>query len=334
MTTIDTTAVAAPTTVSAKTAKQRAATAAAAERMETTTFGIEIETVGRARSVVAGAVASVVAPTSTAFAIRAVDGYMGDTNYEVTADDGRVWIVMRDGSLAGGGAEIVSPILKGAADVALLQAVVRAVRATGARSTSADNCGIHVHVGLVDAAPVVVARLAKLTHRVDAVVRQAIAIDPARAGYAKPLPEAFVRNVGNPATRDALMSAWSRHVGGGYYRPSRYDNTRYHGCNLNSWFVRGTAEFRYFNGTLHAGEIRSYVTLCLALVAKAHAGAVSTTPLKVRNGNVRGAFYAFLLHHGGLGLKGDAYKAVLHHLTKHLPGDAPSQARAAARAVA
>lgn len=306
---------------------------AAAAIMAETTFGIEIETVGRSIATVAAAVVAGLATVGTAARYSAGTGYRGCD--EVLLDDGRAWQVMRDGSLENGGAEIVSPILKGAADMAALQAIVRAVRACGAVSSASRNCGIHVHVGLVNAAPVVVARLAKLTNRIDAVLRQAIAIGANREHYARPLPAAFVRNVGNPTTRTELQASWTRHVAGGYYMPSRYDGSRYHGCNLNSWFVRGTAEFRYFNGTLHAGEVRAYVTLCLALVAKAHAGNVASTPLRAhRTGGVRKAFYQFLLHHGGLGLKGEANKAVLHHLTKHLPGTAPNHAAAAARAVA
>ena len=43
--------------------------------------------------------------------------------------------------------------------------------------------------------------------------------------------------------------------------PQRYDQTRYHGLNLNSLFFRGTIELRYFKGTLHAGEVKAYLQL-------------------------------------------------------------------------
>ena len=35
----------------------------------------------------------------------------------------------------------------------------------------------------------------------------------------------------------------------------------------NSLFFRGTIELRYFNGTLHAGEVKAYVQLALAMAA-------------------------------------------------------------------
>lgn len=301
----------------------------AAQRMADTTFGIEIETVGASRGRVAKAVIDGLATVNIVATCTELTGYAGSDLYKVRMADGREWTVMRDGSLADGGAEIVSPILK-QADMPALQAIVRAVRAAGARSRSEDNCGIHVHVGMVNADAVVVARLAKLVARVDDVLRDAIRLDPRRGDYAKKLPEAFVRNVGNPSDATQLRAAWAKHVGGGFYNPSRYDRTRYHGLNLNSWFVRGTAEFRYFNGTLHAGEIRAYVTFCLAMVAKAHAGTVASTPLKVTNGDARHAFYVFLQRHAGLGLKGKDNHAVLHHLTKNLPGTCPDHSAAEA----
>ena len=35
--------------------------------------------------------------------------------------------------------------------------------------------------------------------------------------------------------------------------------------NLHSVFSKGTIEFRLFNSTLHAGEVKSYIQLCLAI---------------------------------------------------------------------
>jgi hypothetical protein len=67
---------------------------------------------------------------------------------EITAADGRVWKAMRDGSLhclSGKSAEIVSPICT-YEDIETVQAVVRAVKAAGAKVNY--TCGIHVHVGV------------------------------------------------------------------------------------------------------------------------------------------------------------------------------------------
>ena len=36
-----------------------------------------------------------------------------------------------------------------------------------------------------------------------------------------------------------------------------YNSSRYHGSNIHATFTKGTVEFRLFNGTLHAGEIKA-----------------------------------------------------------------------------
>lgn len=55
---------------------------------------------------------------------------------------------------------------------------------------------------------------------------------------------------------------WYNGYGGRYIH---YDDSRYHGLNLHSVFSKGTIEFRMFNSTLHAGEVKSYIQLCLAI---------------------------------------------------------------------
>ena len=46
-----------------------------------------------------------------------------------------------------------------------------------------------------------------------------------------------------------------------------YNSSRYHGINLHAFFTKGTVEFRLFNGTTHAGKIKSYIQFCLAISA-------------------------------------------------------------------
>ena len=78
---------------------------------------------------------------------------------------------------------------------------------------------------------------------------------------------------------------------------------------------------RYFNGTLHAGVVKSYVQLTLALVAKALEAKAASS--KRREFNVATAKYdwrVFLVSH--LGMVGDEFKTARLHLTKHLAGSA------------
>jgi hypothetical protein len=99
--------------------------------MKTLKFGIEIETVGLGWAGLAAAIQRVVGGRTE----------HGSNGMLVHAADGRVWSVVRDGSLSGCiNGEIVSPILA-YGDLETLQNLVREVRKAGARVDS--SCGIH-----------------------------------------------------------------------------------------------------------------------------------------------------------------------------------------------
>ena len=52
----------------------------------------------------------------------------------------------------------------------------------------------------------------------------------------------------------------------GYAKPNpeHYDSARYRAINLNNVWRTGTVEFRLFNGTTHAEEVKAHIQLCLA----------------------------------------------------------------------
>lgn len=102
--------------------------------------------------------------------------------------------------------------------------------------------------------------------------------------------------------------------------PSRYHQSRYHGLNLNSLFFRGTIEFRLFNGTLHAGEVKAYIQLVLALAANALSSKAASS--KRRDFDPATAKYDFRVVLLRLGLIGDEFKTARLHLTKRLAGSA------------
>lgn len=282
-------------------------------------FGVEIETIGVKRESLAKAVAKIL--HLPADAVVHAGGYYDKWTVKVL--DGRVWTFMSDASLSGGtqNAEIVSPILT-YADLEMLQEVIRAARERGAKVDS--SCRVHVHV---DAAPfdgVGLARLAKLVYQQEELLLAALGVQDARSSrWCKRVDEDFIKRLsaGRPADRNALLTAWYDDE-----QPMRsaarehYHQSRYHGLNLHSVQFRGTVEFRYFEGTLHAGEIKTYVQLCLAIAAKAlHA---RTAVARKRAFNPATAKYdvrVFLLR---LGLIGDEFKTARHHLLKRLEGSA------------
>lgn len=276
----------------------------ASDTLKTLKFGIEIETVGLPRAKLAEVIASV------------TGGTVEHTYRASTVSTG--WTVCRDGSLSGGenSGEIVSPILT-YSDIETLQNIVRAVRKAGAKVD--DSTGIHVHVdgSRLDARTVAI--LAKTVHKHEALLEKALQVsETRRARYCKPVPAHFIAALAKaPKSLDDVRKAWY----GGDIRADRYNQTRYHGLNLNSFFYRGTVEFRYFNGTLHAGEIKSYVQLCLAFVAKA-LDAKGGANAKQRPFVWETSKYDFRCTLLKLGLIGDEFETARLHLTKHLGGSA------------
>jgi len=283
--------------------------ARAEETMAALTFGVEIETYGIGIERAARAVAGVLGSTD----VRNDGGYYG--RYTVGMADGRRWTVLSDGSITGGnGAEVVTPILRGDGDLETLREVARALRAAGAKSDADGGCGVHVHVGLGPFDIPTVARVAKIVGKYDGFIRKALGIAPARARWCAPLPAETIHAVGRARTRDALARAWygERDLRSISYRiGTHYDGSRYHGLNLHSYFYtgRGTAEFRYFDGTLHAGKIASYVHLARALVAKAATtSGASAIPAEY---DTLGKATALLAN---LSLAGEKYKTLRFHL--------------------
>jgi len=276
-------------------------------------FGIEIETVGLSRLNIASAIAGVI-PGSR------IEGYDACS---VIMQDGRKWNIVPDGSLTGAHrgpnelcGEIVSPILT-IADLEMLQEIIRAVRAAGARSDS--STGIHIHVDGSRFEAKTLLNLVNMVHKQEKLIERALGVSHHRLNsYSKSINQEFIARLGTRTVRSMadLNAAWYGTQEA--VRPSRYDHSRYHGLNLNSLFYRGTIEFRYFNGTLHAGEVKAYVLFVLAIAERALAAkSTSRARRQCDEQNVRWAFRVFLK---SLGLIGPEFKVYRAHLLKNLPG--------------
>ena len=97
--------------------------------------------------------------------------------------------------------------------------------------------------------------------------------------------------------------------------------------NLHATFTKGTIEFRLFQfdkpsaerrGGLHAGQLKSYIQLCLALSQMAKE-AKFASPKPQQNENSKYAMRTWLLR---LGFIGDEFETAREILTKRLSGDA------------
>jgi hypothetical protein len=241
--------------------------------------------------------------------------------------DGRHWTVESDASVTDPSAEVVSPVCRWE-DIEMVQKLVRALRSAGAKVD--ESCGIHIHVGLGLHTPKTLRNLVNIVNAKEDLITQALGISYSRRErWCKPVEPAFLEalNRRKPATMDTFAELWYKHSGGSSYDWRRcagrhYDSSRYHLLNLHATFSTErparTIEFRAFNATLHAGEIKSYIQLCLAISAQAlHSKSASYA--RPETDNPKYTFRCWLLR---LGFIGEEFETARMHLTKRLPGNA------------
>lgn len=199
-------------------------------------------------------------------------------------------------------------------DIPTIQELVRRLRHAGAICN--QTTGIHIHV---DAAPYDAKSLRTLVNIVaskEDMIYHALKVGDWRSGYCQKTESRFLEELNRkkPKTMAQLERIW-------YDGPSRanyhYDSSRYRLCNLHSVFGKGTVEFRAFNSTLHAGVLRSYITLCLAISNQALTQR-SASARPTHSENEKYTFRCWLLR---LGLNGDEFKNVRKHLLSHLEGN-------------
>jgi len=288
--------------------------------MKTQTFGIEIETTGLGRRRTAEVIAEFFGTTA-----QYVGAHLDD--WKVPMPDGRRWTVEKDGSVTDPSAEVVSPVCRWE-DIEMVQKVVRALRKAGAKVD--HTCGIHIHVGLGEHTPKTLRNLVNIVNAKEDLLTQSLGISYSRRGrWCKPVEPEFLEalNRRKPTTMEAFAELWYKHNSEDGYNwrmcaRHHYDRSRYHLLNLHATFSTErpahTIEFRAFNATLHAGEIKSYIQLCLAISAQA-LHSKSASPTRPETDNPKYTFRCWLLR---LGFIGDEFETARGHLLKRLPGNA------------
>ena len=134
--------------------------------------------------------------------------------------------------------------------------------------------------------------------------------------YCKKMDEELVNRIKarKPQTMQAIKDIWYNERNAGYH--SHYHQSRYHLLNLHSFFTNGTVELRGFNSTLHAGKIKAYILLALALNHQALTQAKASSK-KSQDENEKFAMRVYL---NRIGFIGAEYKNYRDHLIKHLDG--------------
>ena len=245
---------------------------------------------------------------------------------------GREWKFQKDVSIEGPDSEkceMVTPILT-YDDIELLQELIRRLRKAGAKSDATRGCGVHIHIGAAGHTPQSLRNLANIMASHEELIAEALDLDRGRMDrYCRTVDPDFLQELNSrrPKTMAQLADIWYTSQGENFGRERHYNGSRYHMLNLHATFTKGTIEFRLFqfdapaNGRkngLHAGQLKSYIQLCLALSQMAK-DLKNASPKPQQHENPKYAMRTWLLR---LGFIGDEFKTARDILTRRLPGDA------------
>ena len=213
--------------------------------------------------------------------------------------------------------------------MATLQELIRQLRHAGAKSDASRGCGVHIHIGAKGHTPQTLRNLANIMASHESLIADALNLDRGRMRrYCRTVDPRFLETLNRkkPKTMSALADIWYTSHGEDYGRNHHYNGSRYHMLNYHATFTKGTIEFRLFQfdeptaerrGGLHAGQLKSYIQLCLALSQMAKT-VKNASPKPQQNENPKYAMRTWLLR---LGFIGDEFKTAREILTKRLAGD-------------
>ena len=245
--------------------------------------------------------------------------------------EGREWKFQRDVSISGPDdekCEMVTPILH-YSDIETLQELCRQLRHAGAKSDASRGCGVHIHIGANGHTPQTLRNLANIMASHEELIAEALKLDRYRMDrYCRTVDPNFLQalNRKKPKTMSQLADIWYTSQGASYGRTQHYNDSRYHMLNYHATFTKGTIEFRLFQfdeptterrGGIHAGQLKSYIQLCLALSQMAK-DVRTASPKPQQNENPKYAMRTWLLR---LGFIGDEFATARDFLTRNLSGD-------------
>lgn len=257
------------------------------------------------------------------------NGYMTWSAWDA---QGREWKFQKDVSIHGPDGEkceMVTPILT-YTDMDLLQELIRRLRKAGAKSDATRGCGVHIHIGAQGHDAKSIRNLANIMASHERLLADALDLDRNRMSrYCKTVNPTFLGKLNRekPTTMAGIAEVWYTSNNADYGRNHHYNSSRYHMLNLHATFTKGTIEFRLFqfdapaegkkNG-LHAGQLKSYIQLCLALSQMAKT-AKSASPKPQQTENPKYAMRTWLLR---LGFIGEEFATAREILTRRLAGNA------------
>ena len=306
-------------------------TARQIENMKKQTIGVEVECNNITRQKAAKVAAD----------------FFGTGRYENTAwrngyqtwsawdQQGREWKFQKDVSIHGPEdekCEVVTPILT-YGDIENFQGLLRQLRHAGAKSCPSRGCGVHIHIGIKSEAgdhnAKTLRNLVNIMAAHETQIGRAIHIDAGRTGhYCRTIDPDFLQRINRqkPTTMERLADCWYEGNHANYNRTQHYNDSRYHMLNLHATFTKKTVEFRLFQfaephdgkkGGIHAGEMKAYIQLCLAMSELAKELKYAS-PKPQQTENEAYAFRCWMLR---LGFIGEEFETARQILMKNMDGN-------------
>ena len=297
------------------------------EEMKKQTIGVEVEM----NSISRDKAARLAAEFFGTGRFENTAGRNGYSTWSAWDADGREWKFQKDVSIAGPDeqkCELVTPILT-YGDIETLQELCRQLRHAGAKSDASRGCGVHIHIGAKGHTPQTLRNLANIMASHESLLAEALNLDHYRMNrYCRTVDPRFLEQVNRrkPRSMAHLADIWYTSNGASYGRSHHYNDSRYHMLNLHATFTKGTVEFRLFQfdeptaerrGGIHAGQLKSYIQLCLALSQMAK-DVRTASPKPQQNENPKYAMRTWLLR---LGFIGEEFATARDFLTRNLTGD-------------
>ena len=163
----------------------------------------------------------------------------------------------------------------------------------------------------------------------ESLIAEALKLDRSRMSrYCRMVDPRFLEqlNKRKPRPWRSLQTSGTPSHGENHGRNQHYNGSRYHMLNLHATFTKATVEFRLFQfdeptdkrrGGIHAGQLKSYIQLCLALSQMAKT-VKTASPRRQQNENPK---YAMRTWAPPPGFIGEEFATARDFLTRNLSGD-------------
>lgn len=213
----------------------------------------------------------------------------------------------------------MSPILE-YKDLSVVTKIVAALKRKGAAVNI--SCGMHVHVDINEFDAIMLRNLVNITVGKEDLMLKALSVNKYRISrWCKKVDFNFcndINQLGRRISINDIKKAWYK----GYYSYAHYNPTRYQILNLHSYFENKGIEFRLFNSTIEAKEVKANIIFsvaicCLAAVQSKSVNRYARKYTAKHTGN-KDEMSSWLYK---LGLKGNEFKYLRAYFKRFLTND-------------